>query len=110
MTGSRCIGSRGAGTGRLTAVVRDVVWYPMLLPAGAAAAGLDVLHCTIYRAPLRSRVPVLVTVHDLAVLRHPERFPAWTRLYGRTALRRTIRVAARRRRLRVLPTRDGRAV
>jgi glycosyltransferase involved in cell wall biosynthesis len=36
-----------------------------------------------------------VTVHDLAVLRHPEVFPAWTRLYGRTGLRRTIRAADR---------------
>jgi alpha-1,3-rhamnosyl/mannosyltransferase len=83
------------GQGRLTAVVRDVVWYPLLLPRQVHAAGLDVLHCTVYRAPLRSSVPVLVTVHDLAVLRHPEAFPAWTRLYGRTGLRRTIRAADR---------------
>lgn len=83
------------GPGRWTAVVRDVAWYPFLLPRQARAAGLDVLHCTIYRAPTRSRLPVLVTVHDLAVLRHPEAFPVWTRLYARTALRRTIRKATR---------------
>jgi glycosyltransferase involved in cell wall biosynthesis len=40
-------------------------------------------------------MPTILTVHDLAVLRHPEVFPAWTRLYGRTALRRTIRAATR---------------
>ena len=34
-------------------------------------------------------------MHDLAVLRHPEVFPVWTRLYGRTALRPTIRAADR---------------
>jgi len=79
----------------LTAVARDVVWYPLVLPRQARRAGLDVLHCTIYRAPTRSRVPVVVTVHDLAVLRQPEVFPAWTRLYGRTLLRRTIRSATR---------------
>jgi glycosyltransferase involved in cell wall biosynthesis len=83
------------GAGRLTAVVRDVLWYPLLLPRQARRAGLDVLHCTIYRAPTRSRVPVVVTVHDLAVLRQPDVFPAWTRLYGRTLLRRTIRSATR---------------
>jgi alpha-1,3-rhamnosyl/mannosyltransferase len=54
-----------------------------------------VVHCTIYRGPLRSPVPTLVTVHDLAVLRHPEVFTAWTRLYGRTALRATVRAARR---------------
>ncbi len=53
------------------------------------------LHCTIFRAPLRARVPTVVTVHDLAVLRHPEVFPLWTRLYGRAALRWTIRTAGR---------------
>ena len=83
------------GAGRLTAVARDVIWYPGLLPRAAARAGVDVLHCTIFRAPPRARVPTIVTVHDLAVLRHPEVFPAWTRLYGRTALRPTLRAADR---------------
>jgi glycosyltransferase involved in cell wall biosynthesis len=83
------------GPGRWTAVARDVVWYPGLLPRQAAKAHVDVLHCTIFRAPPRARVPTIVTVHDLAVLRHPEVFPLWTRLYARTALRPTIRAADR---------------
>ena len=83
------------GPGRWTAVARDVLWYPALLPRAAAQARVDVLHCTIFRAPPRARVPTILTVHDLAVLRHPEVFPAWTRLYGRTALRPTIRAADR---------------
>lgn len=83
------------GPGRPTAVLRDVLWYPALLPHRARRAGLDLVHCTIYRGPLRSRVPALVTVHDLAVLRHPEAFPAWTRLYARTWLRPTLRAARR---------------
>jgi glycosyltransferase involved in cell wall biosynthesis len=83
------------GPGRAAAVLRDVAWYTVGLPRQARAAGADVLHCTIYRGPLRARVPVLVTVHDLAVLRHPEVFPAWTRVYGRTTLRPTLRAADR---------------
>jgi glycosyltransferase involved in cell wall biosynthesis len=83
------------GDSRLVAVMRDVVWYPALLPRAAARAHVDVLHCTIFRAPPRARVPTILTVHDLAVLRHPEVFPAWTRLYGRTALRPTIRAVDR---------------
>ena len=74
------------GPGRWTAVARDLLWYPGLLPLQAANAHVDVLHCTIFRAPPRARVPTILTVHDLAVLRHPEVFPLWTRLYGRTAL------------------------
>jgi O-antigen biosynthesis alpha-1,2-mannosyltransferase len=83
------------GAGRLTAVARDVLWYPALLPRAARRAGADVLHCTIFRGPPRAKVPSVLTVHDLAVLRHPEVFPAWTRLYGRTALRPTLRAADR---------------
>jgi glycosyltransferase involved in cell wall biosynthesis len=83
------------GRGRLTAVARDVVWYPALLARAAARAPVDVLHCTIFRAPPRTRVPTILTVHDLAVLRHPEVFPLWTRLYGRIALRPTVRAVDR---------------
>jgi glycosyltransferase involved in cell wall biosynthesis len=83
------------GEGRWTAVARDVLWYPALLPRDARRAGVDVVHCTIFRGPLRSKVPTIVTVHDLAVLRLPDVFPLWTRLYGRTLLRRTLRSADR---------------
>ena len=79
------------GAGRLTAAARDVAWYPLLLPLRARS--LDVLHCTTYRAPLRASVPVVVTVHDLAVVRHPELFTAWTRAYARTLLEPVLRAA-----------------
>ena len=76
-------------------LARDTAWYPALPPLGAPRRRLDVVHCTTYRAPLRSGVPVAVTVHDLAVLRYPQFFPAWTRLYASTLLRRVLRAAAR---------------
>ncbi|HJU47409.1 MAG TPA: glycosyltransferase, partial [Gaiellaceae bacterium] len=83
------------GPGRVTAVVRDLAWYPWLLTRAARRAGVDVLHCTIFRGPRHSPLPVVLTVHDLAPLRHPEAFPAWTRLYARTRLRGTVRSATR---------------
>jgi glycosyltransferase involved in cell wall biosynthesis len=81
------------GGGRATAAVRDALWYPLLLPFGAH--GLDVLHCTTFRAPLRARTPVVVTVHDLAAIRFPQLFTAWTRLYARTLLPAVLRSATR---------------
>jgi glycosyltransferase involved in cell wall biosynthesis len=81
------------GPGRLTAAVRDVAWYPLALPIQARR--LDVLHCTTFRAPLRASVPVVVTVHDLAVVRHPELFTTWTRWYARTLLLPVLRSATR---------------
>ena len=47
----------------------------------AARSHVDFLHCTTIRAPLVSRVPVVVTVHDVAPLRRPDAFNAWTRHY-----------------------------
>ena len=73
------------GSGRAATVARDVAWYPVGI--ARAARGLDVLHCTTMRGPVRARPPVVVTVHDLALLRHPESFPAWHRQTGRLALR-----------------------
>ena len=79
------------GGGRLAAAVRDAVWYPV--GVARAARKLDLLHCTTFRGPLRSRVPVVVTVHDLALLRYPEAFRPWHRTTGRLALRSAARAA-----------------
>jgi glycosyltransferase involved in cell wall biosynthesis len=77
---------------RLSTLVRDGVWYPFLLGREAAA---DVLHCPTYRGPVRTRVPLVVTVHDLAVLRHPEAFNRWTRVYSPRVVPRVLRAARR---------------
>jgi glycosyltransferase involved in cell wall biosynthesis len=79
------VGLAVGGSGRLATVRRDALWYPYRL--GRVSAGLDVLHCTTFRAPLRPRAPLVVTVHDLALLRHPEAFPRWHRTSGTRALR-----------------------
>ena len=43
-----------------------------------------------FRGPVGGSVPVVLTVHDLAVLRAPEAFPRWHRLYGRAGLQRVL--------------------
>ncbi|HEX4745795.1 MAG TPA: glycosyltransferase family 1 protein [Gaiellaceae bacterium] len=79
------------GSGRASSVTRDALWYPIAL--GRKARTLDVLHCTTFRGPTGARVPTVLTVHDLAILRAPEAFPRWHRLYGRAGLRRVLRAA-----------------
>jgi glycosyltransferase involved in cell wall biosynthesis len=81
------------GSGRLASVARDTAWYFAGLPL--AARGLDVLHCTTFRGPLRSPTPFTVTIHDLALVRHPELFPRWHRTSGRLAIGPVARAAAR---------------
>jgi glycosyltransferase involved in cell wall biosynthesis len=77
-------------TSRLRTVAADALWYPRL-----RVAGVDVLHCPTFRGPFSSRVPLVVTVHDLAVLREPSWFNRWTRTYSRVAVPRVVRAAAR---------------
>ncbi len=83
------------GPGRASVLARELGWYPFVLPRMASHQGLDVLHCPTYYGPASSRVPVVVTVHDLAVWRHPEAFGRWTRAYVPRAVPRVLRAAAR---------------
>jgi glycosyltransferase involved in cell wall biosynthesis len=78
-------------TSRLRTLAADALWYPRL----RAPAGADVLHCTTFRGPVRARGNVVVTVHDVAVLRHPEWFNRWTATYSRVAVPRVLRAATR---------------
>jgi glycosyltransferase involved in cell wall biosynthesis len=79
------------GSGRASVLARELWWYPFRL--ARLAGGAEVLHCTTYYGPLRPRIPTVVTVHDLAVLRHPQAFPRWTRRYVPLAVPRVLRAA-----------------
>ncbi|MBV8078975.1 MAG: glycosyltransferase family 4 protein [Actinobacteria bacterium] len=81
---------RFPATSRARTVVADAIWYPRL-----RARDADVLHCPTFRGPFSSPTPLVVTVHDLAVLRHPEWFNRWTRSYSRIAVPRVVRAATR---------------
>ena len=76
-------------TSRLRTLAADVLWYPRL------RADADVLHCPTFRGPFRARQPLVVTVHDLAVLRHPEWFNRWTSAYSRIAVPRVVAAASK---------------
>jgi glycosyltransferase involved in cell wall biosynthesis len=84
----------GFAAGRAGTLWLDLAWYPHLL--ARRARGTDVLHCPTYRGPVRQApVPVVVTVHDVAVFRYPELFPPWTRAYSRRVVPHVLRAARR---------------
>lgn len=85
-----------AGTrGRLArGLRRELSYLPFALPRRAARLGLDLLHCPVPLAPVRSRVPVAITVHDVMALEHPEWFTAANRLQQRLVLGPAARRAA----------------
>jgi glycosyltransferase involved in cell wall biosynthesis len=75
---------------RLSTLVRDAVWYPFVVGRERES---ELLHCPTYRGPLRSKRPLVVTVHDLAVLRHPMTFNRWTRTYSPRVVPRVLQTA-----------------
>jgi glycosyltransferase involved in cell wall biosynthesis len=83
----------GFSRGRPGTLWLDLAWYPHVLPLRARSA--DLLHCPTYRGPVHMRKPFIVTVHDVAVFRHPEAFPRWTRAYSRRVVPRVLRAATR---------------
>jgi len=87
------IASRSFGrSDRVSTLARDTTWYPFVLGREGSA---DVLHCPTYRGPLRSSRPLVVTVHDLAVFRHPDAFNRWTRSYSPYVVPRVLNAARR---------------
>jgi glycosyltransferase involved in cell wall biosynthesis len=83
----------GFARGRPGTLWLDLAWYPHALPYRARTS--DVLHCPTYRGPVHTRAPLVVTVHDVAVFRHPGLFPRWTREYSRHIAPRVLRAAKR---------------
>ncbi len=74
---------------------RRVWWDQALLPRRARASGAELLHCAAGTVPLMARLPVVVTVHDVAWHRAQAHAPAYARYYfGPFSLRR-YRSAAR---------------
>jgi len=43
-------------------------WEQMVLPNAAEKDGVDILHCTSNTAPIRTNIPMVVTLHDIIYL------------------------------------------
>lgn len=69
-----------------------LAWEQVALPGVVRRAGVSVHHGPHYTMPLRSPVPVVVTVHDCTFFDHPE----WHERSKVLVFRRAIREAARR--------------
>jgi len=50
------------------------IWEQVRLPGAIRRAGVDVLFAPGYTAPLRTRVPFVVVIHDVSFFAHPEWF------------------------------------
>ena len=72
-----------------------LLWEQTSLPALAERVGADVLHCPHYTMPLRSRVPVVTTLHDATFFTHPEVHQPVKRRFFRSWTKASLSRAAR---------------
>jgi len=68
-------------------------WTLVGLPRAAALAHVDLIHAPAYTAPFWSRVPVVLTIHDVSYARHPEWYPYQRDWARRAFYRRSARAA-----------------
>lgn len=77
-----------------------IVWEQVALPRAVQRAHADVHHGPHYTMPLRARLPIVVTVHDMTFFDHPE----WHERAKVPFFRRAIATAARRAAVIVCPS------
>jgi glycosyltransferase involved in cell wall biosynthesis len=94
--GSRMIAATGGGARLLprapTNRVARLVWEQLRLPGAIDRLGVDVHHSPHYTMPERAKTPVVVTVHDVTFIEHPE----WHEKSKVIFFRRALSVAARK--------------
>ncbi|MHB8464870.1 MAG: glycosyltransferase, partial [Acidimicrobiales bacterium] len=69
-----------------------LVWEQAVMPLTLRRSHVDVLHSPHYTMPEASRLPTVVTIHDMTFFDHPE----WHEKTKIPVFRRAIKVAARR--------------
>jgi glycosyltransferase involved in cell wall biosynthesis len=87
------LGFRWTGTGEARG--SGTRWEQTELPAAIRREGADVAFCPGYTAPLLTRAPVVLTIHDVSFVAHPEWFPARQGLRRRLLTKLSARRAAR---------------
>jgi glycosyltransferase involved in cell wall biosynthesis len=87
------LAARRTMSDRCRTVIRDLWWHQMGVTQAAQRAGCALLHMPAGLGPVASRFPLVVTVHDAAVVRFPQFFRPWHRSYARTVVPRVARRA-----------------
>jgi len=78
---------------RARTLFRDLWWHQAGVVRAARRAGCALLHLPADLGPIRGQFPLVLTVHDLAVLRFPQLFRPWHGGYARFVLPRVARRA-----------------
>ncbi|MBG0828040.1 glycosyltransferase family 4 protein [Planomonospora sp. ID67723] len=84
-----------SGPPSITNRAARLAWEQSGLPLLAEQAGAQVIHAPYYSIPLGSRLPIVVTVHDVTWFTEPSQHSAGKASFFRNATRTAVRRAAR---------------
>ncbi len=87
------VGARRSLGDRVRTLGRDLWWHQIGVTRAARRSGAALLHLPAGIGPIRRRIPTVLTIHDLNVLRFPDLFRPWFRHYARIVLPRAARAA-----------------
>lgn len=87
------VGARRSLGDRVRTLGRDLWWHQIGVARAARRSGAVLLHLPAGIGPLRRRIPTVLTIHDLNVLRFPDLFRPWFRHYARVVLPRAAAAA-----------------
>lgn len=76
---------------RLATLAHDTWWTQVGSLEAARVRNASLLHMPAMLAPVRSSLPVVVTIFDLAIVRFPEKFRRWHRTFTTYLLPRLVR-------------------
>ena len=79
----------------IESVPARLVWEQRGLPRLAAQMGAEVIHCPHYTMPLRTRIPVVTTLHDATFFTHPDVHQSVKRAFFRGWTKASLRRSAR---------------
>lgn len=71
---------------RLMTLAHDLWWTQSGVERAASRAKASLLHLPVPIGPSHSRLPMVVTVHDIAILHFPEKFRVWARHFGQLVI------------------------
>lgn len=77
--GYRPFFSRKSKLRAIDTVLREVFWVNFILPLKAIQIQADVIHCPSFIFPFFSRIPILITIHDLYCYNNSKHFNFWHR-------------------------------
>lgn len=71
---------------KVETLYRELLWQQVIFPKKMEREKMNIIHSPNHIAPLKSKLPRVVTFHDIYILRNPDAFKKWQSTYAKYIL------------------------